>query len=83
MSQNGWADGAQIRRLRKAQNLTVRELAERVGIARQYLSLIEVGVKKQPSIDTLAGIARELGESLGNLVVIASPDEDDGEPEAA
>jgi XRE family transcriptional regulator, master regulator for biofilm formation len=75
MSLSGWPDGAKIRRLREDKNLSVTQLAERVGIARQYLSLIELGVKKQPSIDTLAGIARELGESLGDLVVIAPADD--------
>jgi transcriptional regulator with XRE-family HTH domain len=84
MSLSGWPDGAKIRRLREAQNLSVKQLAERVGIARQYLSLIELGVKKQPSIDTLAGIARELGQSLGELVVIPAADGTEGdESEAA
>lgn len=74
MSLSGWPDGDKIRRLRKERNLSVTQLAQRVGIAPQYLSLIELGVRKTPSIDTLAGIARELDESLGDLVVIAPAD---------
>lgn len=83
MSLNGWPDGDKIRTLRRQQDMNVRQLAERVGIARQYLSLIELGVKKQPSLDTICGIARELGEPLDNLVVIASRrhEEDTAEPD--
>lgn len=81
MSLNGWPDGDKIRTLRRQRDMNVRQLAERVGIARQYLSLIELGVKKQPSLDTICGIARELGEPLGNLVVIASRQCDEGTAE--
>jgi len=77
MSLSGWPDGDRIRRLRKDKKLSVTQLAERVGIARQYLSLIELGVRKTPSLDTLASIARELDEPVGNLVIIATADEDE------
>lgn len=83
MSLSGWPDGDKIRRIRKERDLSVAELARRAGIAPQYLSLIELGVKKSPSIDTLAGIARELGESLGDLVIIAPPGSDGTEPDLA
>jgi transcriptional regulator with XRE-family HTH domain len=82
MSQARRPDGAKIRRLREDQGLNVRQLAERVGIARQYLSLIELGRRKQTSLDTICGIARELGEPLDNLVVIAGRQRDE-EAEAA
>ena len=79
MSLNGWPDGDKIRELRKQHNLKVTDLAERVGIARQYLSLIELGRRKQTSLDTICGIARELGEPLDNLVIIATRRDDGAE----
>lgn len=83
MSLSGWPDGEKIRKLREAREISLKQFAERVGITRQYLSLIELGVKKRPSIDTLAAIARELGESLGSLVVIAPADGEDQDEVAA
>jgi transcriptional regulator with XRE-family HTH domain len=61
-------DGTKIRRLRQDLGLNVTQFAERVGIARQYLSWIELGVKKHPSLTVLDAIARELAVPLDDLL---------------
>jgi transcriptional regulator with XRE-family HTH domain len=61
-------DGTKIRRLRQDLGLNVTQFAERVGIARQYLSWIELGVKKHPSLTVLDSIARELAVPLDDLL---------------
>ena len=73
MTQAVKPDGARIRKLRKDRKLSVAQLAERVGITRQYLGLVESGVKKQPTLTVLHAIARELKTPLDKLVI---PDEE-------
>ena len=68
MNQPRRLDGTKIRRLREDLGLNVTQFAERVGIARQYLSYIELGVKKRPSLTTLDAIARELAVPLDDLL---------------
>lgn len=48
-----------IRAWRKYQNLTMKDLAQKVGLSPAYLSQIETG-KRNPTIDTLKSIAKEL-----------------------
>lgn len=55
--------GGRIATLRKEQNLTIRDLAERTGINISNLSSIENG-KMGASIDTLSRIAHALGTSV-------------------
>lgn len=55
------AFGGRLRRLREAAGLSVGELAQRVGLTRQYLYDLESGRKAAPSLD----VARRLAESLG------------------
>jgi transcriptional regulator with XRE-family HTH domain len=56
----GWQDGPKIRQLRERTGLSVATFAERNGIVRQHLSLIELN-RKGAGLDTLVRIAKGLG----------------------
>jgi len=56
--------GSDIRGLRKAQGLTLSELAERTGRSIGFLSQIERGLKK-PSVGTLQSLGDALGLGIG------------------
>jgi transcriptional regulator with XRE-family HTH domain len=58
--------GHNIRVARKAQNVTLRELARRVGISASALSQIETG-KTRPTVKTAHEIAHRLGVTLSDL----------------
>lgn len=60
------AIGAEVRRLRRRQELSARDLAERAGISVAMLSRIETGAAA-PSVPTLDGIARGLGVPIARL----------------
>ena len=61
--------GAKIRRARVRQALTLEELAQRAGISKAYLSLIETGrVANPPSDEKLRRIEQALGFPANELV---------------
>jgi len=60
--------GKKIAKLRQAQSLTQKELAERAGISIGYLSRIEEGAKK-PHFKTLSRIAFALGVKISELKI--------------
>lgn len=62
------AFGRRVRELRDGQGLTQEQLAERAGITRNHLQLVELGVVNRrtrepmnPRLGTLVGLARALG----------------------
>lgn len=55
--------GRRIAELRKEQNMTQAQLAERCGIAQAHIARIETG-KYSVGLDTLAQIATALGRSI-------------------
>lgn len=59
--------GEEVRRRRKALDLTLEQLAERAALTPQYIGTIENG-RRDPSLTTLAKIARGLGVSVGVLL---------------
>jgi transcriptional regulator with XRE-family HTH domain len=59
--------GAEVRRRRKAQGLTLEQLAERSGLTFSYLSTVETG-KRDPSLSTMRALATALGVALGDLL---------------
>lgn len=71
ISMDGGADGANIganvgsemRQLRKARSLTLKQLSASTGVSLSHLSAIERG-SSSPSIDILAKIAQTLGVTL-------------------
>ena len=62
-----------IREKRRAADasFSVRQLAARVGVEPSYLSKIERGQQPPPSEQTIAAIARELGEDPDVLLALA------------
>src|SRR5689334_8291854 len=59
--------GALIRRERKRQGLSLRELARRVGVSASMLSQVETD-RTRPSVSTIYAIATELGISIDALL---------------
>lgn len=59
--------GAEIRRVREARKLSLRALAEAIGVSASLLSQVETG-KTQPSVSTLYALVNHLGISLDALM---------------
>jgi transcriptional regulator with XRE-family HTH domain len=59
--------GEQLRAARQARNLTLRELAQRLGVSPSMISQIETG-RASPSVSTLYALANELDVSLDELL---------------
>lgn len=59
--------GGLIRRERLRQQLSLRELARRVGVSASMLSQVETG-RARPSVSTIYAIAAELGLSIDALL---------------
>ncbi len=60
--------GDVLRRLREAKGLTQPELARRAKITDEYVSMLESGVRRNPSLEVLQRISKALGLSVGELV---------------
>jgi PTS system nitrogen regulatory IIA component len=63
--------GATLRLLRVDAGLTLRELAERVGVSNAYLSRVENGHDAPPTPDRLVAIGRLLGLEPTTLIELA------------
>ena len=59
--------GRYLRALRRPQNLTQEQLAEKAGIHPTFVSRIESG-RAMPSLDVLARVARALGVSAADVL---------------
>ncbi len=70
MTHNFAALGASIQSRREQAGLTQDELSDRAGLAYSTLAKIERGVVKNPSVFTIASIARVLGCRVEDLLVI-------------
>jgi transcriptional regulator with XRE-family HTH domain len=57
-----------VKKLREDQGLTQAALAKRAGVTEAYVSMIESGVRKNPSLPTLKRLARALGVPVGELL---------------
>lgn len=68
------AVGAEIRAMRRAQNLTLADLASASSLSVGFLSLVERG-QKQPSLDALQRISKALSVEIGWLFP-TSPSDD-------
>ncbi len=59
--------GSAIRTLRRQHDLTLEQLAERIGITEQHLGVVELG-KSNVTIEILTALANEFGVSVNDLV---------------
>ncbi len=57
-----------VRRLRKEKNMGLRELAKKAAIPHGYLSELEAGDKKNPSLAVLQRLAKALGVPVTELL---------------
>jgi transcriptional regulator with XRE-family HTH domain len=57
-----------VGRLRKQRHLTLLQLARRVGVTEAYMSMLESGARKNPSLAMLKKLAKALGVSVAELV---------------
>ena len=57
-----------IRRLRGETGLTQAQLAKRAKVTQGYIAQLEMGMKKNPSLDTLKRLAKALGVPVTELL---------------
>lgn len=62
-----------LKRLREAKGLTQTQLARRAKVTRPYVTMLESGAKKAPSLETLRRLARALGVSVSALIEPEGP----------
>jgi transcriptional regulator with XRE-family HTH domain len=58
----------QIRKQREASGLTQAELAKKAGVTQAYLSALENGSRKNPSLDLLRKLAKALKTDVAELL---------------
>ncbi|GKU84417.1 helix-turn-helix domain-containing protein [Niallia sp. NCCP-28] len=60
--------GTQIKKLRLMKGYSINELSERAGVSKSYLSYIERGIQKNPSLQILSKLAHTLDTNLEQLL---------------
>lgn len=53
-------DGKKIRSMRKERGLTLNQLADQSGVSKSYISYVERGLQKNPSIEILSKLAKAM-----------------------
>jgi len=73
--------GQRVRRLRKQQHLTQKELGKRIGVVRSYIGHIERGRTQAPGKEVIRSLARVLETNAADLLAAAGylPSEEPGE----
>ena len=59
--------GKEVKLLREQKNMTQAQLAQRLGVTQEYVSLVEKGVK-YPGLNLGVAVARVLGTTVEPLV---------------
>lgn len=60
--------GPVLKKLREAKGWSQAELARRVKVTRPYVTMLEAGVKKNPSLPILRRLAKALGVPVTELM---------------
>lgn len=60
--------GGMIAKLRKQRDMTLLQLAKRVGVTEAYMSMLESGARKNPSLPTLKKLAKALKVTVAELL---------------
>jgi transcriptional regulator with XRE-family HTH domain len=60
--------GKMLKRIREEKGLTQVELAQKSGVTREYITMIETGARKNPTVDTLKRLAKALKVKVGELL---------------
>lgn len=61
-------DGSKLKMLRMANGYSLSKLSQLTGISKSYLSLVERGIQRNPSIDILEKLAKTLAVEVEYLV---------------
>lgn len=59
-----------LKEYRKARRITQKELADAVGVTQAYISTLESGKRKNPSMDVLVRISKVLKVDIRKLICI-------------
>lgn len=59
-----------LKEYRKARRITQKELADAVGVTQAYISTLESGKRKNPSMDVLVRISKVLKVDIRKLIRI-------------
>jgi len=57
-----------LKRTREEQGLTQRDLAKKARVTQGYVAQLEMGIRRNPSIETLKRLARALGVPVTDLL---------------
>ena len=57
-----------IKSLRIERGLTQAQVAQKVGVTKNYITMLERGQRKNPSLDIVKKIAKALGVPAGKLL---------------
>ena len=60
--------GQLLKGLRDARGMTQMELARRAGVTQGYVTMIETGTRKSPSLPVLRRLAKALGVTVAALL---------------
>ncbi len=60
--------GTMIKKLREQRGLSQRALADKAKVTDAYIAMLETGVRKNPTIDTLKRLAKALKVKVGKLL---------------
>jgi len=60
--------GSRLKQLRLKRGLSINELSERAGVSKSYLSYIERGIQKNPSLQVLSRLAKTLDTNVEDLL---------------
>ena len=60
--------GVKIKGIRESKNMSIYELASKSGLSDSYLSRLEKGQRKDPSISTVIKIVTALEISIDDLI---------------
>lgn len=67
--------GKRIKELRKANNMTIKELSNEAGVGQSTISEIETGIAKNPKSETLSKLADALNVTVDSLLAEKWDDE--------
>ena len=62
--------GTALKRLRLEKGYSINELSDRAGVSKSYLSYIERGIQKNPSLQVLSKLASTLDTHVEELLEI-------------
>ena len=57
-----------IRKHREAKGMTQEEVAQKAGVTKQYVTMLEAGTRASPSLPVLQRIAKALGVTMADLL---------------